>query len=74
MLETPEHEKLKKVSDKSQVIGEFIEWLETEGFYVTGRKRGKYFNLRWMLAKFFNIDEQKLEAEKIAMLEEMRQL
>jgi hypothetical protein len=27
MTEYPEHEKLEKIMDKSQVVGEFIEWL-----------------------------------------------
>lgn len=27
----PEHEKLRAISDKSQAIGEFLEWLETGG-------------------------------------------
>jgi hypothetical protein len=26
----PEHEKLKAIKDKSQAIGEFIDWLESE--------------------------------------------
>ena len=33
----PEHEKLKKVSDQSQTIGEFIDWLQNEAHYVIGQ-------------------------------------
>ncbi len=30
MKKYPEHEKLAKIKDKSQSIGEFLEWLESE--------------------------------------------
>lgn len=29
----PEHEKMKAIKDKSQAIGEFLEWLDTEKNY-----------------------------------------
>lgn len=75
----PEHEKLRKISDKSQVVGEFLEWLEdTKGWRLA--RWGRYIN--WMepvhydvqdiLAEFFGIDRDRLDAEKDAMLEELR--
>jgi len=33
----PEHAKLAKVSDKSQAIGEFLEWLTTEQGYTLAK-------------------------------------
>ena len=33
MIRIPEHEKLKEVSEKSQVCGSFVDWLESRGFY-----------------------------------------
>jgi predicted amidophosphoribosyltransferase len=30
----PEHEKLKAVRDRSQCVGEFLEWLAEKGLYV----------------------------------------
>jgi len=34
MTATPEHEKLHKVQEKSQAIGEFLEWLQGEKKYT----------------------------------------
>lgn len=77
--EYPEHEKLKQIQRESQTIGEFIEWLESNGMVVCEWTDGNCDN--WMrttlstnrlLAKFFDIDLDKLEAEKRQMLDEMR--
>jgi hypothetical protein len=78
----PEHEKLKKVSDKSQTIGEFIDWLQNEANYVIGQyKTSKvdreilypaHEGTQELLAKYFNIDLQKIEDEKRQMLKEIR--
>ena len=72
----PEHEKLKAISDKSQICGEFIEWLQSQGFFIEHNGKGDWpqFVLRRQLAKFFGIDEEKLENEKMVMLDEMRRL
>jgi len=75
----PEHGKLEKVKDQSQLIGEFLEWMENEErttlyLYddeenlVPAMFKGKEI----LLAKFFDIDLNKLEAEKRAMLDEIR--
>ena len=96
----PEHEKLKKVQDKSQACGEFLEWLFGEKGYHLGEYHEHTddcwlpgdnqtaarrmcgmgvqtlypaaLNVRKLLAEFFEIDEEKLEAEKRAMLDELR--
>lgn len=73
MVRIPEHEKLKEVSEKSQVCGSFIDWLLERGFRITHAKhRTIRFNLQRELAAFFDIDEQKLEQEKDAMLKALR--
>lgn len=90
MAEYPEHEKLAKVHDKSQAIGEFLEWLADERDFVLavrhqhtedciedcGARRGELIPLaipvHKLLAEFFDIDEDKLDDEKRAMLEELR--
>lgn len=76
----PEHAKLRKISDKSQAIGEFLDWAgrgskgltlcysDGHRFYPSYKTKTK------LLAEFFGIDEAKLEAEKLAMLEECRRL
>lgn len=88
----PEHNKLKAISDKSQAIGDFIEWTRASlcvphhhedhcrsddtGRLMCGMSEGEYEELRTpirkLLADYFGIDEQRLEDEKRAMLEELR--
>lgn len=81
----PEHEKLSKVSDKSRVIGEFVDWLSDEKGIQLGHNQ--WFDdcverqfvpvggrIQALLAEFFEIDEDRLEQEKRAMLEHMRNL
>lgn len=46
------------------------------GFWACGLDKGEYFPVRLslnkLLAEFFDIDQDKLEAEKLAMLAELR--
>lgn len=75
----PEHEKLAAIKDKSQAIGGFLEWLEEQGITLcTLPENSDYFvpchmPIQQRLAKYFDIDLNKLEQEKQAMLEELRQ-
>jgi hypothetical protein len=93
--EYPEHEKLRAVREKSQAIGEFLDWLgEEKGLSLVvqhehdgncrgedgrngcGYRKGDYApsfaSTRALLAEFFEIDEERLEREKRAMLAELR--
>lgn len=92
----PEHDKLRAVSDKSQAIGQFIEWLQDRGIVlaryheheescydegeirVCGTRAGDlvpdYSTIETRLAAYFKIDLKKLEAEKRALLDEVRKL
>lgn len=76
----PEHEKLKLIKDKSQAIGEFLEWLGAEkGLHVAQwisehRLMPANYSTEKLLAEFFDIDLDKLEDEKRAMIEEQRKL
>jgi len=77
MSDYPEHEKLTKVADKSQAIGEFLEWCSAEkgislANYSDYREDGMPVPFRPLLAEFFEIDENVLEQEKRAMLDAMR--
>jgi hypothetical protein len=90
----PEHDKLELVREKSQTIGEFLDWLQNEqavvltkehqhsefcceeGDLVCGVERNSLVPVvstipKW-LARYFDIDEEKLEAEKRQMLDELR--
>lgn len=75
----PEHTKLRAVKDRSQCVGEFIEWLDEQGIFLAeywgGRDRTLYRaheSRDSLLARFFEIDRDRLEEEKRAMLEECR--
>lgn len=77
----PECEKAALIRDKSQVCGEFLEWLQGEGFVIAKWQRGQQdtlraasLNMEKTLADFFGIDLDKIETEKRAMLEDMRKL
>jgi hypothetical protein len=80
----PEHERLSAIKDKSQVCGEFLEWLQGAGRYViaeyigSDRRGGKdllvpaSFRIETLLAAYFKISRAKLEREKREMLDELR--
>lgn len=84
MSDYPEHKKLTAVHERSQAIGEFLDWCVSEkGYQLAEWDDSREIDHRMMpiivpveklLAEFFGIDLQKLEAEKRAMLEEMRRL
>jgi len=81
MSDYPEHEKLKAVKDRSQAIGEFIEWLGDNDMAVCEWTEGNFDNwhptgqpINKLLARFFEIDLNRLEDEKLAMLAEQRAL
>lgn len=69
----PEHEKLKLVQPLSQACGAFLEWLGEQGYTICEMDE---HDRRWpvqksrdrLLAEHFEIDPDKLEAEKRAML------
>lgn len=94
MSEYPEHEKLMKVKDESEAIGDF---LEGSGYTLckvmyrapfngagaliseptkadqTGRYVATPLSIERILAEWFDIDYDKLEAEKRQMLNELRE-
>lgn len=90
-----ECERMVAVKDKSQAIGQFLEWLQEEkGVHLAEYHRHtracldheahlvcgllEDHSVRWsysierLLAEYFNIDLDKVEQEKQAMLEEIR--
>lgn len=91
----PEHERMHKIKDKSQAIGEFLEWLGGQHMAVCQRhehshdngcyEKGKlecglyddtyypiFESIEKILARHFDIDLDKIEAEKQAMLASLR--
>jgi len=76
----PEHEKLQAISDQSQAIGEFLEAGGGNGYRLCewNEELDEFFPVtrttQQVLAHYFGIDLDRLEAEKRAMLDEMRAL
>ena len=74
----PEHDKLRPVKDKSQAIGEFLEWASDRGWYLAEHVNGSYhlyavaYSIQTVLADYFEIDLNRLDDEKRAMLDEIR--
>jgi hypothetical protein len=75
----PECDKIVANHEKSQVIGEFLDWLEewhpTEAEKVLARMKGRreYFSSKEkLLAEYFGIDLNKVEVERRALLESIR--
>lgn len=74
----PECEKLLKVSHISQSIGEFIEWLLNERGYVLAEwnENDELFpvhpDIEKLLAEYFQIDLNKIENERRAILRALR--
>lgn len=86
MSEYPEHDKLRAIADESQAIGEFLEWMGTDRTAEHGQYGRRLFlahmwndrltpasyTIEDLLAQFFGIDQNKIEAEKRQMLAELR--
>lgn len=91
---TPELDKVRAVHERSQAIGNFIEWLQEKGihlgkhhqhdddcfsggFRMCGYKQDElvrfHYSISGLLAEHFDIDLQKVEAEKMAILEAFRE-
>lgn len=81
--EWPEHEKLQKVKDSSQSIGQFLDWLQNErGVVLSEYKRVNSFGdeglfpvykpVECWLYEYFGIDSGKIEQEKRQMLGMLR--
>ena len=74
ILKCPECDKMRAVKEKSQAIGEFLEWLHSEKDITLCRLEGNYdyriinISTEKLLAEFFDIDLNKVEEEKRAIL------
>jgi hypothetical protein len=82
----PEHQKLKAIQERSQAIGEFIEWLpqskkkihlavypEDDSEVPEYCLLAAHVDINELLAEFYGINLKKIETEKRAMLDEMRE-
>lgn len=76
MDEYPEHTKLLQIQAESQSIGDFLDWLQSEGIVLAQWHDQYHLGLaatstQLLLAAYFDIDLAKLEAEKRQMLEKI---
>lgn len=80
--ETPEHDKLKNVQEQSQWLGGFLEFLQRKRYSICqiskdehGDERLYYVgkSIEAWLADFFEIDLKKIDAEKKAILDYIRE-
>lgn len=76
--ETPELNRMRQVIPAANTITQFIEWLESEDIVLCEEVEGEYVsinrNMEQLLADHLNIDLEKVEAERLAVLEYMRKL
>lgn len=84
----PEHTRLSAIHDKSQAIGEFLEWLGDNGYSICEFQEARsidhpdatdgfyplHRSIQSWLAQYFQIDPAKIEREKRQMLDEIRAL
>jgi hypothetical protein len=77
----PECDKMIAVSKESQAIGNFLEWLGEQGILLAeyGTERyhrdqlmPKHISIEKLLAEYFEIDLDKVETERRAMLDDFR--
>lgn len=80
-MNTPELDKMIAVKSESQAIGGFLDWLQNEknrSICEMDPEQGEYYpvykSIEAMLAEYFEIDLNKIEHERTAILEEHRKL
>jgi hypothetical protein len=78
MSEYPECERLAEVAPKSQVIGEFLDWLANKGIALGTWDGDMYLRVHSyvpneLLAEFFEIDLKLVERERAQLLSTIRE-
>jgi hypothetical protein len=69
----PQHAKLKKVSDKTQFVHDFLTFCEGKGISLQ-TEDGVYKRHADLLYEFTGIDQWKLEDEKRSLIEDCRKM
>ena len=82
MIETHELDKMLSAQPDSQIIGEFIEWLRSEGYRIAEYADGGFGDdylceasntTEELLADYFGIDLAVVERERRVLLDQLRQ-
>jgi hypothetical protein len=76
---TPELDKRHKIIGEAHFLGEFLDWLNEDGYRLAKYDEDDELHPTFesperLLARFFKIDLDKVEAEKLALLEYQRKL
>ena len=74
----PQHEKIKALGERRNTVQEFLDWLDEQGIRLaesagTGELCCIGDSKEKVMARFFGIDLNKLELEKRAMLDSLRE-
>ena len=79
----PELAKAAHVAEETQIIGDFMDWLESQKCIVLAEPSHDYGSDQLMptwksadqlLAEYFGVDLKKLEEEKVAILKEIEEV
>ena len=75
MSDYPEHDKMNAVKEESQAIGEFLTWAEGEGMilYHQFARVPVMKSTNQLLADYYGIDLDEVNAEKRRMIQEIRE-
>lgn len=84
----PECEKMLEIREESQSIGQFLDWLQSDRRVILSeycadvecqfceeseeRLMSVKLNMETLLAEYFNVDLEKVEKEKLTMLEKLK--
>ncbi len=77
-LEVPNCEKLRALHKDKVIVGDFIEWMTAQGYVIAQEVEEelayarKSFDKLWL--DYIEVDEQKLDDERRAILDEQRKL
>lgn len=71
---------MKAIKERSQAIGEFLDWASSKGMILAKYDdafhdeslRAVPDSIQKILARYFGIDLNKIETEKLDMIEELR--
>ena len=79
---TPECDKIVDVQDKSQILSEFVDWLDSKGYAIcipeetSGYPREQWISIRKpfeeLFADYFGVDLKRAEQERQAILAHIR--
>lgn len=76
MTDYPEHAKLERLGAERTMLNEFLDWLSDQGVHLVSYgnpKTAPTLGHAALAAKFLDIDESRLEAERRAMIDELHQ-